>query len=214
MKIELVEITPNAEKVIEDAARTCYQSEDKSSTVGTLIKKLVKSGHHSVLEHAYATFRIGEVSRAMTHQLVRHRLCAFSQQSQRYVNEKQFDYVIPPAIIKVGGESAKKIFVSQMEEIQKMYEYWKNLGVKNEDARFVLPNACHTEIVISANLREYRHIFDVRCDKHAQWEIRFAAMKMLNILYNKAPNIFDDLRVKFFDDPETGTWYNEMSNYL
>jgi thymidylate synthase (FAD) len=214
MKIELVEITPNAEKVIEDAARTCYQSEDGGSLLGTLIRKLIKSGHHSVLEHAYATFRINGVSRALTHQLVRHRLCAFSQQSQRYVNEKQFNYVIPPSIIKVGGDSAKKIFHSQMEEIQKMYEYWKNLGIKNEDARFVLPNACHTEIVISANFREFRHIFEVRADKHAQWEIRFAAMKMLNSLYNKAPSIFEDLYVKFFDDPQSGEWYNEMSNYL
>jgi len=201
MKIELVAITPNAEEVIENAARTCYQSELKGNKVGGLIDKLVKSGHHSVLEHAYATFRIKGCSRAMTHQLVRHRLMAISQQSQRYVNEKQFDYVIPPSISDLEKnlpEGDKKLngvedFKNDMEIIQAMYMKWKARGLKNEDARFVLPNACCSEIVISANFRELRHIFEVRCDKHAQWEIRSVAKEMLKILYGKAPSIFADL---------------------
>ena len=100
MKVELIAITPNTESLIENAGRTCYQSEAKEGHItGTLIKALIKSGHDSVLEHASATFRMNEVSRALTHQLVRHRLCSYSQQSQRYCNEKQFEYVVPPTVI-------------------------------------------------------------------------------------------------------------------
>ena len=198
MKIELLEVTPNAEELIENAGRTCYQSEGKGQVAGTLIKKLIKSGHLSVLEHAYATFRIEGCSRAMTHQLVRHRLMAISQQSQRYVNEKQFDYVIPPAIQAAGTQSFNK-FNEQMKTIQKWYDEWKEAGFRNEDARFVLPNACQSEIVISANMREFRHIFEVRCDKHAQWEIRAVANEMLKLLHKEVPSIFEDLKEKFLD---------------
>lgn len=193
MEIDLLEITPNAEELIENAARTCYQSNDKAKgETGNLIRRLVKSGHHSVLEHAYATFRITGCSRAMTHQLVRHRLMAISQQSQRYVKEDWFDYVVPPSIVEMGDKAISD-FRRQMEEIQIMYNYWKSQGLKNEDARFVLPNACCSEIVISANFREFRHIFEVRCSKHAQWEIRFAAMAMLVVLNNFAPTVFEDM---------------------
>jgi len=197
MKIELLEITPNAEELIENAARTCYQSESSGKTpTGSLIPRLIKSGHHSVLEHAYATFRINGCSRAMTHQLVRHRLMAISQQSQRYVKENQFDYVVPPAIIE-KGIVAVATYRRQMSDIQGMYNHWKEQGVKNEDARFVLPNACQSEIVISANFREFRHIFEVRCTKHAQWEIRAAAKEMLNVLNDVAPSVFEDLFDEF-----------------
>ena len=195
MKIELVAITPNAVETIENAGRTCYQSESKGE-VGDLAKKLIKNGHHSVLEHAYCTFRINGCSRAMTHQLVRHRLMAISQQSQRYVNEKQFDFVVPDAV-KELGEPAVYDFQEDMKTIQEMYNRWKESGLRNEDARFVLPNACQSEIVISANFREMRHIFEVRCDKHAQWEIRAAAKEMLRILNEEAPVIFEDLAKKF-----------------
>ncbi len=202
MKIELVAITPNAVEVIENAARTCYQSEVKGE-VGQLVRKLIKSGHHSVLEHAYCTFRINGCSRAMTHQLVRHRLMAISQQSQRYVREDQFDYVIPEAIkqliVPKGDEDINGVadFVKDMEIIQNMYNKWKARGLRNEDARFVLPNACQSEIVISFNFREARHVFEVRCDKHAQWEIRAAAKEMLKILNKEAPSVFEDLAEKF-----------------
>lgn len=200
MKIDLITITKDCERVIEDAARTCYQSQDKAKgEPGKMIKALVASGHHSVLEHASASFRISEVSRALTHQLVRHRLCAFSQQSQRYVNEKQFGYVIPPVIAE--NVLWKKSFEDDMSTIQKMYDKYKALGVRNEDARFVLPNACHTEIVITANFREWRHIFDVRCDKHAQWEIRECMLEILAYMGSLAPSVFDDLIKKFFPDP-------------
>ena len=197
MKIELVAITPNAVETIENAGRTCYQSETKGE-VGDLARKLIKSGHHSVLEHAYCTFRINGCSRAMTHQLVRHRLMAISQQSQRYVKEDQFDYVMPPSV-KELGEGKEIQFFQDMQKIQTMYDKWKKYGLRNEDARFVLPNACQSEIVISANFREMRHIFEVRCDKHAQWEIRAAAKEMLKVLNEEAPSIFEDLAEKFLD---------------
>jgi len=197
MEIELVAITPNAVEVIENAGRTCYQSvAGEKHEIGDLVRKLIKSGHHSVLEHAYCTFRINGCSRAMTHQLVRHRLMAISQQSQRYVKEDQFDYVIPESI-KDMGEPAIDDFKDQMKQIQDMYNHWKSSGIRNEDARFVLPNACQSEIVISFNFREARYIFEVRCDKHAQWEIREAAKEMLKILNEEAPSIFSDLAEKF-----------------
>lgn len=198
MKVELLSITPNAEKFIEDAARTCYQSEIKEGhIVGNLIKALIKNEHESVLEHASATFRNSEISRALTHQLVRHRLCAYSQQSQRYVKESMFDYGIPPSIFNVSELREK--FIEDMRKIQDMYDFYKSKGIKNEDARFVLPNACYTEIVMTANFREWRHIFSVRCDKHAQWEIRDMAKEILRQLYEKCPNVFGDLKEKFLD---------------
>lgn len=204
MKIELVAITPNPVEVIENAGRTCYQSEP-AGEVGELARKLIKSGHHSVLEHAYCTFRINGCSRAMTHQLVRHRLMAISQQSQRYVKEDQFDYVIPEAIkdLKIPEHivpfDAVEAFRDDMKTIQEMYNTWKRVGLSNEDARFVLPNACQSEIVISFNFREGRHIFEVRCDSHAQWEIRAAAKEMLRMLNEEAPAVFEDLAEKFLD---------------
>ena len=193
MKIDLISITPNAEGIIEAAARTCYQSEHNPNRP-SLIPQLIKNGHESVLEHGSASFKISGISRALTHQLVRHRLCSFSQQSQRYVREDGFEYIVPPSIIKIGKE---KEFIKQMENIQEMYTYWKNLGIRNEDARYVLPNACSTKLVITANMREYRTIIKLRCEKHAQWEIRSLFIEILNILSQKCPNIFMDLKQEF-----------------
>lgn len=207
MEIKLLVVTPDSENLIEECARTCYQSQDKYineqgkfiGSGGKMIRSLINSGHHSVLEHAYATFRINGVSRAMTHQLVRHRLCAFSQQSQRYVKEDQFDFVYPPAVL----EMQKRVeFFEDMQSIQAMYNKWKGYGLRNEDARFVLPNACCSEIVISANFREWRHIFEVRCDSHAQWEIRKAMLTCLMYLNKEAPNVFFDYAERYLVKPE------------
>lgn len=191
MKVELVAITPDPEQVIEEAARTCYQSVDKATpdSKTTLLPRLLSSGHESPFEHAYATFRISGVSRAMTHQLVRHRLMAVSQKSQRYVSEKQFAFVIPPSVKPEDVEEFKR----DMAAIQAMYLKWKQRGLKNEDARFVLPNACDTELVISANFREFRHIFRVRCEPRAQWEIRDVCRLMLKELHRRAPHVFQDV---------------------
>ena len=195
MKVELLHITEKAEELIETAARTCYKSEVTENN-GKFIKNLIRMDHLSVLEHASATFRISEVSRALTHQLVRHRICSFSQQSQRYVKESQFEYVVPESVLALSP-ALQDHYHNHMKEIQKMYDFWKMNGLKNEDARFVLPNACHSEIVISANFREFRTIFKVRCDKHAQWEIRKMATNMLGQLYDIAPNVFEDLKKQF-----------------
>jgi thymidylate synthase (FAD) len=191
MNIDLVAITPDPERVIEMAARTCYDSADKiaEGTAADLLPKLLAMGHESPFEHAYATFRIAGCSRAMTHQLVRHRLMAVCQKSQRYVSEKEFEYVVPPAI----REKYPAEFAADMEAIRDMYRRWKERGARNEDARFVLPNACATDIVISANFREFRHIFKVRCSPHAQWEIREACEKMRASLNEKAPHVFGDM---------------------
>jgi len=157
------------------------------------IEMLLKAGHFSVLEHASATFRIRGGSRSFTHQLVRHRLASYTQQSQRYVDESDFQYVIPPTV--ESNPEARKIFVSFMEEAKKVYRELRQLKVKGEDARFVLPNAVFSEIVITANFREWRHIFELRGEKKAQWEIRNMAIQCLKILKEKAPAVFSDLEI-------------------
>lgn len=191
MKVELIAITQNAEELIELAARTCYQSTDKASagSAEKLLGRLLMSGHESPFEHAYATFRLTGCSRAMTHQMVRHRLLAVSQKSQRYVTEGDFDYVVPPSIQDESVDEYK----ADMETIRAMYKKWQARGLRNEDARYVLPNACTSEIVISGNFREFRHIFKVRCDRRAQWEIRQACELMLRALHTHAPAVFGDL---------------------
>jgi len=191
LEVELIAVTPDPQKVIEQAGRTCYMSFDKidDNSQAGFIKRLIKMGHESPLEHAYATFRIKNCSRAMTHQLVRHRLMAVSQQSQRYVDEDEFTYVVPESM---PTELADE-FHNDMKTIQDMYHKWREKGLKKEDARFVLPNACTSEIVVSANLREWRHILSVRTDKGAQWEIRKAANMILFELKRLAPACFEDI---------------------
>jgi thymidylate synthase (FAD) len=194
MNVELLAITPDAERVIEIAARTCYQSGDKMvpEKMGELLPKLIAMGHESPFEHAYATFRISDVSRAMTHQLVRHRLLSVSQKSQRYVSESSFGWVVPPSV--PAGDTAD--YERDMAIIRDMYAKWKGKGLKSEDARFVLPNACTTELVVSANFREWRHVFHVRCHRRAQWEIRDVCLLILKALHQKAPHVFADIMVE------------------
>lgn len=192
MEVTLKSITPDSQIVIAEAARTCYDSFGNSSEESDehLIKHLLNNGHHSVLEHASATFLIGGISRACSHQLVRHRLASFSQRSQRYVNEDGFDYVIPPSL---RGDGTDWEFTRIMNRIQEGYKEFIKAGIKPEDARFVLPNACKTEIVMTANFREWRHVIEIRgLNKHAQWEIKEMAEKILRILSLHAPLIFAD----------------------
>ncbi len=195
MKVELIAITPECERIIEIAARTCYQSGDKMvpEKLGELLPKLIAMGHESPFEHAYATFKISDVSRAMTHQLVRHRLLAVSQKSQRYVSEGNFEWVTPPTV----PAGRKTEFDADMLVIRDMYKKWKDSGMKNEDARFVLPNACTTEMIVSANFREWRHVFTVRCHRRAQWEIRDVCLAMLAELNRQAPHVFGDIAKEF-----------------
>ena len=197
MEITLDWITPDCEEQIEKKGRYCYDSLPGELYVkGNMIKSLIKKGHDSVLEHACASFTIDGMSRDCSHQLVRHRLASYSQRSQRYVSEAQYEYVVPPSI-KALGEKEELSYIEQMMQIQNMYNYWKERGIKGEDARFVLPNACQTKIGMTTNFREWRSIFELRCDSHAQWEIRNMCLTILGILYNNAPNVFEDQYNKF-----------------
>jgi thymidylate synthase (FAD) len=193
LKVTLLAITPDAEKLIEEAGRTCYLSFDKigANSASDFIQRLIKMGHDSPLEHACATFRIENCSRAMTHQLVRHRLMSVSQQSQRYVDEENFSFVVPQTLPKENVDE----FRADMETIRQMYKKWRDKGLKREDARFVLPNACTSEIVITANFREWRHIIKIRTSPKAQWEIRIVCTEIFKILKKHAPDCFSDIEI-------------------
>jgi thymidylate synthase (FAD) len=195
MKVELISITPNAEKVIEDTGRTSYLSfaKERKYTEKVFIRMLIKNEHYSVLEHAYASFRISGVSRAFTHQLVRHRLCSYTQQSQRYVDESNFNYIEPKSI--KNNPKAHLLFTKFMEDAKNIYSELQKLGIKNENARFVLPNAVESQIVVTANLREWRHIIELRGSPDAQWEIRKVAIEILRILKKHAPTVFEDFEI-------------------
>jgi thymidylate synthase (FAD) len=194
LKVTLLAISPQPLKIIEEAGRTCYLSFDKigANSADDFIRRLIKLGHDSPLEHASATFRIENCSRAMTHQLVRHRLMSISQQSQRYVEETDFNYVVPEGL---QGDLLDE-YKQDMETIGQMYCKWLEKGLKREDARFVLPNACVSEIVVTANFREWRHIINIRTSKKAQWEIRKAAIEILRLLKEKAAVCFEDIEVE------------------
>ena len=205
LKVILLRHTPNPEETVAMAAKLCYSPSDITSLKDKIetkdqkafVEKLVKMGHMSPIEHASFTFAIEGVSRACSHQLVRHRLASYSQQSQRYVSEEAgFDYVIPP-VIKEDREM-RKMFVHFMEQAQNAYnDMVKKLnekGIKgesaNQDARFVLPNAAETKIMVTMNARELLHFFRQRCCNRAQWEIRQAAEEMLKLVKKAAPTIF------------------------
>lgn len=195
MKVELFSITPKAEKLIEKAGRTAYLSfgKMKKGSEKQFIMMLIKRGHFSIFEHVYASFRIKGASRAFTHQLVRHRLCSFTQQSQRYVNEWHFKYIEPQAI--KNNKKAHFIFVNFIKKAKDVYGKLQKFGIENEDARFVLPNAVASEIVVTANLREWRHIIELRGSPEAQWEIRRVVLNILRILKMKVPTVFCDFEI-------------------
>ena len=222
MKLKLINYTPNAEGTIASAGKLCYsqvgvdeisQNLDNES-IDKYIDMLNSLGHLSPIEHASFTFAAEGISRSLSHQLVRHRLASYSQQSQRYVKIDSFEYIIPPAIKE--DESAKKIFTKAMENDQKAYEkltktlydkkYSKfiteGLSEKKarsmaeklaiEDARYVFPNACETKIVFTMNARSLMNFFSLRCCNRAQWEIRNMAFEMLKICKSIYPTLFKD----------------------
>jgi len=191
-RVELLAMTPEPEKLIEEAGRTCYLSLDKitDESEKNFIRNAIKRGHLSILEHATVSFRIFGASRAFTHQLVRHRIASFSQQSQRYVDESEFNIVIPPEI--QNNEEALSLYREFVEESRTVYSKLREIGIKKEDARFVLPNALESQIVFSSNFRELRSIFDLRLEKFAQWEFRKVCMAMLKVMQEKAPSVFGD----------------------
>jgi thymidylate synthase (FAD) len=197
-EVTLMAITPNAEDIIERACRTCYLSfhrYDPPASAEELIKKVIRKKHHSVLEHAMATFRIKGGSRVFTHELVRHRLMSPSQESQRYVQygvTRDYDIVVPPVI---KGSDFFERYMTLAAEAERLYSEMVAAGLPKEDARYILPNATTSEIVISANLREYRHIFEVRCHPRAHWEIRRICLEMLRILKRETPIVFWDYEI-------------------
>ena len=152
----------------------------------------MKLGHYSVLEHATFTFAIEGISRVTSHQLVRHRLASFSQQSQRYVkiDKEDFPFKVPKSIEK--DEKLAKIFIDAVKELDGIYQLLLDHNIKAEDARYILPQAVTTKMIISANARELLHIFKLRCCNRAQWEIRELAMNMLKEVKSIAPTIFEN----------------------
>lgn len=191
MKVELLAITPSSEELIENAARVCYKSKSNVETRSGFLKGIIKRGHLSVVEHATATFRISDVSRALTHQLVRHRMASYSQESQRYVKVKQPEFVTPPSI-----NSNKDIHKKYTQAVLGLYDLYQEMiqnGIPAEDARFILPNSATTTIVMSANFREWLHFINLRSSPYAQWEIRDLAIKIKEILSSQAPSIFGDV---------------------
>lgn len=173
MKVTLVQATPNPIETIAQIASICYDSNPADPM--KLVKHLYQNGHHSVFEHIYFTFKIEGISRACSHQLVRHRHCSFTQRSQRYCSESGFEYIKPQSIGDTG------FFAMMMDEIDYYCKALSDLAPK-EDARYVLPNACVTELYLSCNLRELIHIANERLCSRAQWEIRDLVQKMVGLV--------------------------------
>ena len=173
MQVTLIQATPNPIETISKIASICYDSDPKNPL--GLVKHLYKNGHHSVFEHIYFTFKIEGISRACSHQLVRHRHCSFTQRSQRYCSEDGFDYIAPDTVNPV-------YFMADMAAIRGWYEDYQENGVPNEDARYILPNACATSLYLSCNLRELIHIANERLCTRAQWEIRDLVKQMVSLV--------------------------------
>lgn len=197
MEVELIALTHylrgdgRAESLIEHAGRVCYRSESRGDPA-SFIRARVREGHESIIEHAYATFEISGISRACSHQLVRHRLANYSQESQRYVDLSDPELVVPPDI--AADPEAMATWNRLEEQMAEAYRELRAFGVRKEDARFLLPNATATRIVVTMNFRELRHFFRVRIDPAVQWEIRELAVRMLDIIAAEAPSVFGDLR--------------------
>ena len=199
MIVELLKYTQEPEKTCAIAGRLCYSAvgieelKEKltQEKIEDILKRIIKSGHLSVLEHASFSFGVEGVSRALLAQLTRHRIASFSVQSQRYVKFKNgVDFVTPPSIAK--NEELLKKYNEFLKLSEKYYKDFLEAGILAEDARYVLPNASSTKIVITMNARELRHFFALRCCNRAQWEIRDMACRMLKLAREVAPVLFND----------------------
>jgi len=192
IKVKLLAITPEAEILVEQAGRLCYASGDKLGTSENWLQARLKQGHESLIEHASATFYI-KASRALTHELVRHRIASYSQRSQRYVKEKEADYITPPELSPDISPEMAGVFEEAMAAAWQSYHQLLKAGVKPEIARYVLPNACATEIICTWNFREIRHIIRLRTSPAALPEMRAVANKMKDIMKIQAPRVFGDI---------------------
>lgn len=205
LKVELIRHTLSPEETIALGAKLCYSRSSISDLnerisagdQAAFIRRLLEMGHESVLEHATFTFGIEGISRVLLAQLTRHRMASFSVQSQRYVSyENGFGYIIPPSI-EALGEAAVHEYAAQMNQMEEWYRQWqeklgKNGERTNEDARFVLPGACETRLLVTMNVRELRHFFSLRMCNRAQWEIRAMAGEMHRLCLQTAPELFAD----------------------
>ncbi|ABQ28207.1 FAD-dependent thymidylate synthase [Geotalea uraniireducens] len=199
MKVALLQHTPDPEMTVALAARLCYspvaidelKQRLSGADIRTFLDKIMSLGHQSVLEHASFTFGIEGISRVTSHQLVRHRVASYSQQSQRYVSHKErFAAVIPPTIGERPDVLAR--FEAQLQALHQAYAEMVEAGIPAEDARYILPNATETKIMVTMNARELLHFFAVRCCERAQWEIRAMSLEMLKLVKGIAPTIFRD----------------------
>ena len=195
MKVELVSHTPNPIELCARAAGVSYAKEEKENP-SAFIKRVVAMGHESVLEHASFTFRVEGISRACSHQWVRHRICSFTQRSQRHVDESEAEFVYPPLdyLSPDKRTEANNLIRKAIENALESYKVLKKLGVRLEDARYVLPNATQTVIYWTVNARELRHFFKLRLAKDAQWEIKELARRIFDLVYPIAPEFFEDLK--------------------
>ena len=193
MRVKLLAYTQNADAICAAAGRSCYSENSSMELVESMkdpqktLGKIVGMGHHSVIEHATFTFSVEGVSRSLTHQLVRHRIASYSQQSQRYVSMDKPTYVIPKTV--EADPELKKVYEDTMKDIWKSYNKLVE-KIPPEDARYVLPNGCTTNITITMNARELFHLFTLRCCNRAQWEIRDLADEMLRQCKAVSPIIF------------------------
>ncbi|WP_425805440.1 FAD-dependent thymidylate synthase [Desulfitobacterium sp. Sab5] len=195
MNVELIQYTPEPEKVVAAAARLCYSSDPvpelmeqlTDEKIAGFVRRLRSMGHLSTFEHVSFQFSIDGVSRALSHQLVRHRIASYSQRSQRYVKEAGFDFVTPPSIQR--NPEALERFEKVMKTLQDEYQELVAV-VPAEDARYILPNACTTSLMATFNARSLLNFFEHRTCMRAQWEIRQLAEKMLKLVKEVAPNLF------------------------
>jgi thymidylate synthase (FAD) len=198
LTVKMIAHTTQAERVVAVAAKLCYSASSAEELldglddghIGGFLAKLRASGHVSPFEHASFTFAVEGVSRVTTHQLVRHRIASFSQQSQRYVAARGARCVVPPEIS--GNGEAARVFGEAAAAAREAYEKLSELGVPREDARFILPHGLETSIIVTMNARELRHFFGLRLCRRAQWEIRGVARMMLSLAAAEAPRLFDD----------------------
>ena len=185
MKVTLTRITNDPILAIEEAASNCYDSTPDGS--GKIMKHCIKSGHQSVTEFCDFTFHIEGISRALSHQLVRHRIASYAQRSQRYCSEDGFDYVTPKTI--KDNDEATVVYKTIMKDLEFKYKQLQELGIPNEDARMVLPNACETIIEVKMNLRTLMNFMHERLCTCAQWEIREMALAMKKVVVEQVPQL-------------------------
>jgi thymidylate synthase (FAD) len=199
MNVKLLKSTKDSEKMCAVAAKLCYSTakiDDINENLTTdkvkdLLSKVISSGHHSILEHASFTFGVDGVSRALLTQLTRHRIASFCVQSQRYVKFKSgIDFVFPKTIKK--DKTLLDKYSNFLKNTESLYKEFLDAGIPAEDARYILPNAAATQIIMTMNARELRHFFSLRCCNRAQWEIKEMACCMLNIVKKETPLLFEN----------------------